>query len=116
MAEMASLLCRDVRERDLRLTPRRTLDERPDRRAGIFRFVIELQPVWRRGARQIGRTAAFLPSMGDVIPLIRRRSSVPSTTTRAAARPDGAGGPRVTFYFDLGPPWTHPPADRPEPP
>src|SRR3954451_21663978 len=98
MAEMASLLCRDVRERDLRLTPRRTLDERPDRRAGIFRFVVELPPPWRRGARQIGRTAAFVPSMGDVIPLIRRRSSALPTTTRAAVRPAGGHETRVTFY------------------
>src|SRR3954449_9938327 len=52
--------------------------------------------------------------MGDVIPLIRRRSSAPSRTSRAAAPPDGAGGPRVTFYFDLGSPWTYLAAERAE--
>src|SRR4051795_8498596 len=52
--------------------------------------------------------------MGDVIPLFRRRSGAPSPTTRAAARPDGAGGPRVTFYFDLASPWTYLAAERAE--
>jgi 2-hydroxychromene-2-carboxylate isomerase len=52
--------------------------------------------------------------MGDVIPLIRRRSSAPSPTTRAATGPDGAGAPRVTFYFDLGSPWTYLAAERAE--
>jgi 2-hydroxychromene-2-carboxylate isomerase len=52
--------------------------------------------------------------MGEVIPLIRRRSGAPSPTTRAAARPDAAGGPRVTFYFDLASPWTYLAAERAE--
>jgi 2-hydroxychromene-2-carboxylate isomerase len=51
--------------------------------------------------------------MGDVIPLTRRRSTAPSTATRAVAGPT-TSRPRVTFYFDLASPWTYLAAERAE--
>jgi 2-hydroxychromene-2-carboxylate isomerase len=54
--------------------------------------------------------------MGDVIPLIRRRSSAASSTTRAASGDPAvpARSPRVTFYFDVVSPWTYLAAERAE--
>src|SRR3954469_24235664 len=108
MAEMASLLFGDVRERTAPLAL-----ENIRRMPGVSSAHF---PVRGRtscsSVRQIGSPYPFSPSMGDVISLAKLRAAR-AESARGGPVP-AARGPRVTFFFDLVSPWTYLAAERAE--
>src|SRR4051794_27427230 len=108
MAEMASLLFGDLRERTAPLA-RRNIRRMPGASSTHF-------PVRGRtsssGRRQIGSPDSFTSAMGDVISLAMLRAARGETGGAAPGRSGRA--PRVTFFFDLVSPWTYLAAERAE--
>src|SRR3954463_11029301 len=109
MAEMASLLVVDVRER---CTP--LADENIRRMTGVSSAHF---PVRGRtspcASRQIRPQGSFTPAMGDVISLVEVRAA--RAESRGAGPAYSGRAPRVTFFFDLVSPWTYLAAERAAP-
>src|ERR671929_1628177 len=95
MAEMASLLFGNVRERSTPLA-RDNIRRMP----GVSRAHFPVRGRTSSSpARQIGSARAFSPSMGDVISLAKLRAARADAST--GGPPPPAPGPRVTFFFYL---------------
>src|SRR3954471_551195 len=108
MAEMASLLVVDVRERSTPLA-----GENIRRMTGVSsaHFPVRGRTSSPRG-RQIGSSGSFTPAMGDVISLGDVRAA--RAESRGPGPASSGRAPRVTFFFALVSPWTYLAAERAE--